>query len=416
MEGSEVLSENQCKKIIERYAKTKDVTVKFYSVNLLKSQLDGLIGEQYIVKVHYLVNDEEKIAQFFLKTLNGSNPIMFDLAKSIYAYEKEAFYYETFTPLARSKGLDHDIAPKSYLCEPYVIVLEDLSLLSYRGTVKKQSLDIKHCRICLETLAKFHLRPILYEMAKSKELGKNYTLEDEFRTILEDKVVSREENGATKFMRNSIEGIFHLIELIPENGISRDDFREKLREVFDDIMASQGDSMGFRSTLLHGDLWSSNFLYRYEDNEIVDCKLIDFQTLTYGHPAMDILQFILTNTRKSFRNEHQNELITYYYDYMSELLVEKGLSVADVFPEDEFKKSCEISVLPAKIHAVIDRSITHISDETFLEASRTQEDFAKFLFHDRKKYIENSFNEDLYFKELMTEDVTELREMLFKRW
>ncbi|KAJ8935740.1 hypothetical protein NQ314_012665 [Rhamnusium bicolor] len=135
---------------------------------------------------------------------------MFALSKSIYAFEKESFYYEVVIPLLKSKGFEGSYVPKCFLCDPYIIVLEDLSLLSYKSTSKNESLDLKHCKKCLETLAKFHVEPILYELKKIEELGKNYSFNYEFRDILEDKVFSQEENGATKFMRCSIEGLFSI--------------------------------------------------------------------------------------------------------------------------------------------------------------------------------------------------------------
>ncbi|KAJ8935739.1 hypothetical protein NQ314_012664 [Rhamnusium bicolor] len=165
-------------------------------------------------------------------------------------------------------------------------------------------------------------------------------------------------------------------------------------------MTSQGDSMGFRFTILHGDLWGNNFLYHYgnENSEITDCKLIDFQTVKYGPPALDVLQFILTNTRKSFRDKHQNELLTYYYNYFSSLLTERGFKAPEILTESEFKKSCDVFILPAKIQAVVDRSITFMPDETFIEAAKTEESFHKFLYEERGKYIVTFFNKKSIFQ------------------
>lgn len=412
MERCDVLKKCHLEKILERYTGRRDFEIKLHSVSPLPSQLDGMLSEQYFLKIRYQIGDEEDTAHFFFKVLSESNPVMFEISRSIYAFEKESFYYETVIALLKSKGLSGEYVPKCYFSEPYVIVLEDLSQRSLKGTAKNKELDLQHCKKCLETLAKFHAEPILYEL-KSAELGQDYSWNDEFKDILEDKVFSEEENGATKFMRCSLKGLFFLVDLIPENGITKTEFKTTLQAVLDDIMASQEDSTGFRSTLLHGDLWSNNFLYRYENGEITDCVLIDFQTVKYGPPAMDVLQFLLTNTRKGFREQHQNELLKHYYEFFSGLLAERGFRADEILSENEFQESCEACALPAKIQAIIDRSITFLTNEDYLEATKNEETFVKYLYEDRGKYIMGGFNRNSEYRDIMVEDIAELRDMIF---
>ncbi|XP_018568870.1 uncharacterized protein LOC108909117 [Anoplophora glabripennis] len=413
MELCNILSKAQCEKVLEKYTGNREFSIKRYWINPLQSQLDGLMCEQYFLKIHYQVRDEDKTVQFFFKVLNEANPVMYEITRNIYAFEKESFYYETVVPLLKSKGLSCSYVPKSYFSEPFVIVLEDVAQRSFKCTPKNKPLDLEHCKKCLETLAKFHAEPILYELVTSDELGKIYSFNDEFSEILEDKVFSAEENGATRFMKCSIKGLFFLIDLIPENGISKTDFKTALQAVLDAIMASQENSTGFRSSLLHGDLWSNNFLFRYENNEIADCALVDFQTLKYGPPSLDVLQFVLTNTRKSFREQHQVELLKHYYRCFSSLLMARGFQPEKVLSETEFYKSCKAFTVPAKIHSVVDRCITFLSDDDHQDAAKSEETFANYLFEDRGRYIVRGFEANEAYRELMIEDVTELRDMIF---
>ncbi|KAJ8921084.1 hypothetical protein NQ315_015881 [Exocentrus adspersus] len=415
MERKEILSKDQCERVLERYTGTRKFDLKSYSINPFQSQLDGFLADQHFLKIHYQIGDKEQIVQFFLKILSDSNKVMYEISRNIYAFEKESFYYETVVPLLKSKNLDVGYVARSYFSEPYVVVLEDLSLRNFRMTPKNKPVDLEHCKKCMETLARFHVAPILYELEKSKELGTSYTFLDEYSDVLEDKVFTKEENGATRYVKSAVQGLFMLIDLIPENGSSKSEFKNYLQAALEEIMSSHEDSMQFRSTLLHGDLWSNNFLYRYDEGNIIDCILIDFQTLNYGPPAMDALHFILINTRKRFRDKHQEELLKHYYEVFTSLLKQHGFEASEVLTETEFHKSCEAYALPAKVFAMVDRSITFTMDDYYMETAKSEEEFSRFLFEERGRYMVKDFEENEAFRELLTEDIVELRDMLFAK-
>ncbi|XP_023021590.2 uncharacterized protein [Leptinotarsa decemlineata] len=414
MDAKKLISQSQCEIIMNVYHEQNSLKIKSFSVTPFQAQMDGLIGEQFILNIQYSKGEESRELKCFLKTLSDSIPVMLQLSKEILAYEKEAFYYDKLVPMLESAGMTCDYAPRSFLCQPSIIVLENLADLSYRGSGKNLSMDFAHCKMCMETLARFHLDPILLEISRHKQTGKTFKLLDEF-PLLENKVFCGDDNGANRFIQHSVQGLLEIIKVIPEEGVSSNEFMEKLQQVVKEIMSYPQAPEGFRSTVLHGDLWSNNFLFLYGDeNEIKHCKLLDFQTLNYGPPAIDVLQFIFTNTRKSFRDEHQKELLTYYYSYFCRLSNERGIEPSEVLSESEFWRSCDMFTLAAKIHSVVDRSITFISEERFLEAAQTDEGFSRFLYEDRGKFILKEFQSNGSFNEILTEDICELREMLFK--
>ena len=78
--------------------------------------------------------------------------------------------------------------------------------------------------------------------------------------------------------------------------------------------------------ILHADCWNNNLMYRYDDKgNAQEMKLVDWQITRLGHPATDILHFLLTSTSPELRRQHRRSLIDLYYDKLSSSLKKLGL-------------------------------------------------------------------------------------------
>lgn len=68
------------------------------------------------------------------------------------------------------------------------------------------------------------------------------------------------------------------------------------------------------SVICHGDCWTNNFLYRYDDlGTILETCLVDFQLIRYGSPALDISNLIFCCTEKTQRSEHMQDWLKLYH-------------------------------------------------------------------------------------------------------
>ncbi|CAH1970092.1 unnamed protein product [Acanthoscelides obtectus] len=122
----------------------------------------------------------------------------------------------------------------------------------------------------------------------------------------------------------------------------------------------------------------------------------------------------MTNARRSVRKHHESDLLQHYYDYFSKLLTRQGFQPAEILSEREFADACNIFRIPAKIQAVVDRSITLIPDEVYLEASKSEGAFSKFIFEERSRYMAEAFDSCPMYRDIMIEDIVELNEMLME--
>jgi hypothetical protein len=68
--------------------------------------------------------------------------------------------------------------------------------------------------------------------------------------------------------------------------------------------------------LNHGDAWTNNLLFRYDDDSglPIKCCMIDFQLVTCLPPVRDLMYFFFTTTTKKFRDKYLHELLQFYLD------------------------------------------------------------------------------------------------------
>lgn len=90
-------------------------------------------------------------------------------------------------------------------------------------------------------------------------------------------------------------------------------YEEKLRKFTDDHyydrMIDLTHRNGRYSVLGHGDCWIMNFLLKYTNDKPIHAKMIDFQLLRYGSPALDLAFFFYSCTTQKLREAHYDSLL-----------------------------------------------------------------------------------------------------------
>lgn len=72
------------------------------------------------------------------------------------------------------------------------------------------------------------------------------------------------------------------------------------------------------NTLTHGDLWSSNLLYKYyPDGNIDSAILLDYQLCKYGSPAQDLLFLITISAAKDIRIKKFDMFVRVYWERLT---------------------------------------------------------------------------------------------------
>ncbi|KRT86847.1 phosphotransferase [Oryctes borbonicus] len=405
-----LFNKEDCCIILKNHIKDEAAVYKSHEVRGI-STVEGLIGKHYKLKIVYEAGENQRELDLFLKELNTANKVMQYLIDSIKAYDKEAFYYSYLLPEFNSHNIHINFAPICCYCRPSLAVFEDLSLRGFRNSPKRDMLDIKHCKVALATLAKFHAATVSYEKAKSKADENVVSLLQQFPQILDDTIFGDTQNAATEWLECTFRGLLDLIDLLPEDRISAEEYKVKVADMME--LQDSNQFSKYKSTILHGDLWSNNFMFEYKNDIPVNSILIDYQIIKYGPIALDVVQMIITNVRRSIRDVHYEELLSYYYHQFVDACEKNNFRAHDFISYKDFMAcSQEVEVL-AKMQCAADHSVTFLSDKTYQEAIATEESLRNFLFESRSKGILESYNEDTVYREIMVEDMIELRDLLF---
>ncbi|KHJ92858.1 hypothetical protein OESDEN_07244 [Oesophagostomum dentatum] len=73
-----------------------------------------------------------------------------------------------------------------------------------------------------------------------------------------------------------------------------------------------------RLVLCHGDLWSTNMIWRKAGGGIELAAIVDFQTSHFGCPATDIVRLLNASLSAKDRRENWEYLLETFYSYLKE--------------------------------------------------------------------------------------------------
>ncbi|XP_044260258.1 uncharacterized protein LOC123008492 [Tribolium madens] len=204
-----------------------------------------------------------------------------------------------------------------------ILLLENLKIANYVGVDRSAGLDMPITRLILRNLAALHAVPIGLKLHKPEVF--NTEVRPYLSPWLPKKEMHDKYRAAIVEMVAQIPEISHLEKRILE-GFDRELLPEIPREPF--------------ATIAHNDCWVSNSLVKFDKQEAVDCKLVDYQVCGYGSPARDVLFFLFSSVKIEVLERWFEDLLKWYYENFISLL--KGVK-CDVqkFGFEEFEKELD---------------------------------------------------------------------------
>ncbi|XP_059620938.1 uncharacterized protein LOC132264676 [Phlebotomus argentipes] len=273
-------------------------------------------GENY-ASVMYRVklqveNKEKHVVQrnYIVKALPDLG-VSQDMIKQFNVFPKEIEMYDNILPafekMYEDVGVKIRFGPSCLMAgsEPTdVIVMEDMSEKSYKMANRKVGLDLDHCELLLDKLAKFHAASVVYREKNGpyKECFKNGIYSENMRPMFKQFF----EANAKLFMEVSEEwGLtpkFRQLMTTWESGL--------MERCFEIVK----EDPNFFNCLNHGDIWCNNSMFKYDSSgKVKDCILVDYQMCHYASPAIDLNYFIFTSLQKDIRLAKMDHLVQYYH-------------------------------------------------------------------------------------------------------
>lgn len=275
-----------------------------------RCDVDEKAGDHYLSEIiHFLVKVKtsrgEKTYRFVIKDMAKR---MSDFIIYVKGVEKEVSMYNSILPNI-NEMLEEKITPEMfYESENRCIVLDDLSSKGFRIADRLALLDYEQSRMALITLGKFHAAGVKYYQISPKK----------FDVVGKETLYSgRKCCIPYYFGYTNIKAFLEILRSI-EGGLPFIDLVEKLSETFwEDLIKAIDTEYGFK-VLNHGDFWTTNILYRYDNNnKVADCKLIDFQLTRFSSPTLDLYQFITISMKPSVINDHLDDLLDIYIETLN---------------------------------------------------------------------------------------------------
>uniref|UniRef100_A0A1B6CJT9 CHK kinase-like domain-containing protein n=3 Tax=Clastoptera arizonana TaxID=38151 RepID=A0A1B6CJT9_9HEMI len=290
-------------------------------------------------------------------------------------FNNEILSYTEIFPLLNNYKAS-PLLPEYYFSTCYFdkrkyLVFEDLNDSGFVGSKLIFSSDLDHIKLAFEKLGRFHALSYAAKVERREEFF-----------------------SAVKRIQEPhwVEGLrINLISV--KNGVSRPgtNLPEKYADKYKRLCARVDEEYRFFlelvkpeepiAVLCHGDFCLNNMMYRYRGDRPDDVKFIDFGTVRYASPVIDLSFFVFLNLSPEMRASHLAELLRVYHDSLANTV--PGLSVpslADV--QEEFRRKCVYGFLHAIYYIpVMSAVITGVCPLDFLELVKasTDEDIFKEL-------------------------------------
>ncbi|XP_043476903.1 uncharacterized protein LOC122507944 [Leptopilina heterotoma] len=396
MQAESVLNTEKCFEIIKKnvylnYPKNKNFHFKFTP----RSEFEGFLGQYYNLNVSFKnKRNKREYLDFFVKLPPIDGP------QNNFVEEGDCFkielglYVKIFPKLQLSK--ERQLIPKCFLGFDNCLVLEEM--VNFKCLDKFDFFSFEHCTVVMKSIARFHAKSIIFE-EKKKITVLELCWRENIKINLNDCTF---QSTLDYFVKN----LLHLIDNSEEidEKEKRMMYRKKIETIALNHFKHTSPINKEINVLVHADLWTNNILFKYQNEKVKQCCIVDFQMARYCAPAYDLLYFLYSTTSENFRQEKMDSLLLIYHQTLEECLMkEANLNVNLIFPFEDLKKSVSKIEVHCMIQAFSIMSVTLLGHDASFQRINEKMPLTNIVvneFKNEEKYkfriMDNLF--DLYKK------------------
>lgn len=300
------LNDSFIENILRKHYQDEALTVKNLKIRQCGGKGDSYASLMYRVGTFFCTGKDAESVKFLslvVKTLPENEMAIEKLGNGNYNVQnKEMEMYARMIPefrrLLESIGEDADIFPAVLAVEKSldVIVLEDLTEKKFVMADRYIGLDLDHILMALRKLARMHAVSVMIHQKDPQAF----------------------ENLDTGFFTRKTDAFHVMFESLCEALIEEvktwegfEYYAKKLTGVRKNLVVNAQRAFdcddGDFHVLCHGDLWTNNLMYKYDEaGRPIDSVLLDFQFVSFGSPALDLIVSLnrekFNNGNRKFRN------------------------------------------------------------------------------------------------------------------
>ncbi|XP_045467591.1 uncharacterized protein LOC123675743 [Harmonia axyridis] len=298
------------------------------------------------IKAHK--NNKKKEFEIFVKESRDKDIILNDDQLKL-VYSTEINFYSKVVPYYKKFALERNTSPFNNIphCfgtisdnNKYILFLENLKPKGFKINDLERLIDLDQAKLVLQAYGRWHAFSLACK-DQEPEMFKHY---------YELMSPSKAESMCELFICSMLKEIEVAIDLFREKNcleiMKRLEFlKEEYPKMFRDCFFNKNEDF---LVVRHADCWNNNFLFHYDDQSRADqAILIDWQISFIGSPLADVTQFLLYSCHKETL-EKIDDLLRFYYQSLSEKLLELGSNPKKCLPwntcQKSFKKYVQLAV------------------------------------------------------------------------
>lgn len=283
------LNETFIERILQKHFNEQNLKVKSLEIQECGGKGESYASIMYRVGVFYSQGKSSDVTIFkslIVKTLPEHELALEKLGANNYNVQnKEMEMYEKTLPeFERVLELGNDdinVFPKVIGIDRHfeVIVLEDLAQKKFVMADRIKGLDQEHTMMALRKLARLHAASVIIQKKDPKAFAN-----------IDKGFFTRSTNVFHVMFESLCDAMIE--EVATWKGFEY--YSQKLPNVRKNLISNAQKSFDCAdeelNVLNHGDLWTNNLMYRYDEaGRPIDAVLLDFQFAFYGSPALDLM-------------------------------------------------------------------------------------------------------------------------------
>lgn len=393
--NEEILDTETIKKIaIQACENDESVEVISHLIERYSTHTVGFLGSHNSLEITIKrkSNPDPVKLKFFVKSVptNIDGQSQFIQQQRVFNHEAE-FFNKLMPQLMEAVEVVEVVpwAPRCYLANDEVVVLEDLRTKGY-NILKTKFFEGPNLRSAIRTMARLHAASILAERRLGKSLGELYP--DATREQIFSEHMATQRSG---ILESLIEGVAE------REGRKADNWRRGTKYTF--MFVNIGNQE--KRVVCHGDAWPNNMMIMIDDEE-PKCLLVDYQMVRYAPRMFDVAELICLSTTKEVRDREEKLVLKTYWNELCETL-RKCQPELERPSLEELEKEYEDAKIAGLFTAILYYPTILLGEEVYMEHDDDTDVLKKFVFRQNNDCIMEHMEKDKAYGKRIAEVVLE---------
>ncbi|XP_023936065.2 uncharacterized protein LOC112044447 [Bicyclus anynana] len=351
----ELLSETDIQTIHKKCSLSKKNIQKWYITDY-SDNLVGYLGEH----LSLFFETESERRKFFIKCVPRFNSFRANYVRETAFFNKEYIMLSKLFQNFRDNDGLQKWRPKLLYVKEELFVFEDVTEMGYIMPSNLSTLMYDEILATIAALARFHAQSWIHEEEKSIELDRPYRLWEDYADYL-----SEPERGQP-WRDTGMRAVIDFLKVYSKFR-TKHNFEEivnvKIPELYKIAEKLMKPSIKYRNVVVHRDVWSNNIFLKTLDNGKMHALLVDYQTVLYCAPAIDLSALIYLNTTKQFRLKYTKKMIDFYYEVLCAELELEDIDITSMISKCNFVESYTESLAFGMTQAALVIPMIAMSDD-----------------------------------------------------